>query len=142
MSNDIIINKSRNIKHYLQRITEEYVGHETDFLTNFSRQDSVMLNIQRACEQTIGIANNLVRTKKLGIPQNSGDAFKILATNHIISDDLCTKMCAMIGFRNLIVHQYENVDMQVVVAVLTHELPIFETFLQAIFSFLILHNEL
>lgn len=33
----------------LKRIEEEYVGHEGELTTNFTRQDSIVQNLQRAC---------------------------------------------------------------------------------------------
>ncbi|GKW02668.1 hypothetical protein PEC301877_14830 [Pectobacterium carotovorum subsp. carotovorum] len=58
------------------------------FRQNFTKQDSVILNIQRACEAAIDIANYLIRIKQLGIPQSSRDSFALLAANQIITIDL------------------------------------------------------
>lgn len=70
MKNDIILNKISNIERCLKRIDEEY-DHNADNLQNYTKQDSIILNIQRACEASIDIAMHVVAEKKLGIPQTS-----------------------------------------------------------------------
>lgn len=56
------------------------------------RQDSIILNLQRACEASIYIAMHLVRIHKLGILQESREVFDMLAddwrTRRAIERDL------------------------------------------------------
>ncbi|MDQ7056983.1 MAG: hypothetical protein Q9N62_00355 [Ghiorsea sp.] len=68
---NILINKAAMIERCLKRIEEEYIGHEAELESNFTRQDSIILNLQRVCEA----AMHVVRTHKLGIPQQSRDRF-------------------------------------------------------------------
>ena len=55
---DILLNKMAIIERCLNRIAEEYVGHEEELLTNYSRQDAIILNIQRACQACIDMGNH------------------------------------------------------------------------------------
>ena len=48
--NDIILNKITTIERCLNRIHEVYEGNPEN-LSDFTKQDSIILNIQRACEQ-------------------------------------------------------------------------------------------
>lgn len=57
---------------------------------------------------------HIVSEKKLGIPQNSRDAFEVLEANNIIDNTLSNKLKPMVGFRNIAVHDYQNVNMKVV----------------------------
>ncbi len=43
----VIVNKIANIERCLQRIKEEYVGHEKEIDVNYTKQDAVILNLQR-----------------------------------------------------------------------------------------------
>lgn len=70
MINDVILNKTQTIKRCLQRINEEYQGDEQN-LHNYTKQDSIILNLQRACEASIDLAMHIVAEKNLGIPQSS-----------------------------------------------------------------------
>ena len=60
MGNDVLINKAAIIERCLARVEEEYAGHENELEKNFTRQDSIILNIQRACEATIDAAMHIV----------------------------------------------------------------------------------
>ena len=77
MQNDIILNKAEIIERCILRIYEEYEDNP-DNLQNLTKQDSIILNIQKACEASIDIAMYIVADMKLGIPQTSRDAFDLL----------------------------------------------------------------
>ena len=71
---DVIINKLSTIKRCLGRINDEFTN-ELEFKQNYTKQDSVILNLQRACEARINIANILIKYHKLGIlPKPPQDA--------------------------------------------------------------------
>lgn len=113
MEKDVIINKASIIEKCIKRVNEEYAGNSAN-LENFTKQDSIILNIQRASEACIDMAMYIVAEKSLGIPQNSREAFELLYINDIIDKNLCSKMKSMIGFRNIAVHDYQSVDLDVV----------------------------
>ena len=56
MVDDVLINKAATIERCVQRAREEYFSNPATFATNFSRQDAAILNIQRACEAAIDMA--------------------------------------------------------------------------------------
>ena len=66
---DILINKNQTVKRCLERINEEYQGDPKN-LENYTKQDSITLNIQRLSEAVIDIAMHIVAEKDLGVPQN------------------------------------------------------------------------
>jgi uncharacterized protein YutE (UPF0331/DUF86 family) len=113
MGNDVLYNKIDIIERCIKRINEEYENNPNN-LKNYTKQDSIILNIQRACEASIDLAMHVVSEKKLGIPQNSRDAFEVLNSNNIISNSLTKKLKAMIGFRNIAVHNYQAVNLNVI----------------------------
>ena len=49
MIDDIVLNKTEIIKKCVKRINEEYENNPKN-LENYTKQDSITLNIQRACE--------------------------------------------------------------------------------------------
>ncbi len=74
MLNDIIINKIAIIGRCLKRINEEYEDNPEN-LNNLTKQDSITLNIQRACEACIDLAMHIVAEKRMG---NSSKTVKML----------------------------------------------------------------
>jgi uncharacterized protein YutE (UPF0331/DUF86 family) len=75
--NDVILNKVTIIERCIIRIHEVYAGNPQN-LSDFTKQDSIILNIQRACEASIDIAMHIVSEKKLGVPKSSRYAFKLM----------------------------------------------------------------
>jgi len=130
MGNDVLINKAAIIERCLARVEEEYVGHENELEKNFTRQDSIILNIQRACEATIDVAMHIVRVKKLGVPQESREAFQMLQDARLIDEDLKSRLQAMVGFRNVAVHDYRALNLKIVRHILEHRLNDFREFVK------------
>jgi uncharacterized protein YutE (UPF0331/DUF86 family) len=118
--NDVIVNKVQSIQRCIKRAREEYAAAE-DFSSDYTRQDAAILNITRACEQTIDLANHLVRKRKLGIPTDAGTSFDFLAKADIISKELALSLKKMIGFRNTAVHEYQDIKIPIVVEVINEK---------------------
>ena len=129
---DIVLNKASIIEKCIERIKEEYVGHEDIFEENYTKQDSVVLNLERACQACIDLGMHIARIKNLGVPQSSRDVFVLLQKARIINSDLSKKMQAMVGFRNIAVHDYQNLNLEIVRAVIEKHLKDFQDFKKVI----------
>jgi uncharacterized protein YutE (UPF0331/DUF86 family) len=121
MADDVILSKAASIERCLRRIEEEYAGDQRNLVANQTKQDAIILNLQRACE-------TVVSQRKLGIPQDSRDAFTLLQTAGLIPAELATRMQHMVGFRNVAVHEYARLNLDVVYAIITKQLDDFRTF--------------
>lgn len=127
MSNDVIINKMAVIERCIKRIHEEYANNPEN-LKNYTKQDSIILNIQRACEASIDMAMHIVSDRKLGIPQNSRDAFEVLYSNKLIDETMLKNLKAMVGFRNIAVHDYQTVNLNIVKEIIEKHLKDLKSF--------------
>jgi len=125
---DVLLNKLSTIARCLKRIREVYSEAGDNFVNDYTRQDSVILNLQRGCEASIDIANYLSKKKQLGIPQSSRDSFQLLSSSGIISSAVATNLKKMIGLRNIAVHDYKELNIDIVEAVVNNHLVDFELF--------------
>ena len=132
MVDDVRLNKSAIIERCLRRIDEEYSGRKDELVTNQTRQDAILLNLQRACEAAIDLAMHEVRKRRLGVPQDSRDAFELILKAQIIDADLAKRMKAMVGFRNIAIRQYQDIDLNVVRAILETRLNDFRAFVSVL----------
>jgi uncharacterized protein YutE (UPF0331/DUF86 family) len=107
---EVLLGKAAIIERCLKRIAAEYIGHEAELESNFMRQDALVLNLQRACEATIDAAMHLVRIHRLGIPTESRQAFEMLMKAGRLDAELGRRLIAMVGFRNIAVHAYQDID--------------------------------
>lgn len=46
MANDVLLNKVATIERCLWRVLAKYQGHQSELETNFTRQDSIIFNLQ------------------------------------------------------------------------------------------------
>lgn len=136
MPDDICLNKAAIIRRCLARIHEEY-GNDASRLANFTHQDAIVLNLQRACEAAIDLAMHWVAERKLGVPQTSRDAFTLLETAGAILPALARTLRNMVGFRNIAVHDYRQLQIPILQSILDHHLGDFETFTTAASSSLL-----
>lgn len=131
---DVILNKVAIIERCLRRIKEVY-ANDLSNLQDYTKQDSIVLNIQRACEATIDLAMHLISSRQWGIPQTSREAFEILHANQVIDEKLMKKMQAMVGFRNIAVHEYQTLKIEVLEGIVNHHLVDFNHYTGAIIKF-------
>lgn len=121
--NEILLNKKISIERCIEQIDKYYARSSGQpFETDHLKQDAIGMNLQRACELAIDIANHLIKTRKLGLPQDSRDSFALLHRANLINTDQMKMLQAMVGFRNILVHEYQKLDMQIMVDVIEHRM--------------------
>lgn len=125
MADDVLLNKAAIIERCLERIGDEHVGHETELTTDQTRQDAIVLNLLRACEASIDLAMHVVRKRGLGLPQQSREAFEMLQEAGLISAELSQRMKAMVGFRNVAIHDYQKLSVDILRSILDERLDDF-----------------
>lgn len=134
MADEVVLNKAAVIERCLKRVTEEYENNEAELESNYTRQDAIVLNLLRASEAAIDLAMHATRVGKLGLPQESREAFALLERAGWIEPDLSRRMQAMVGFRNVAVHDYQKLNLAVVRSILENHLNDFRVFSAAIMS--------
>lgn len=130
--NDSILNKLATIDRCLKRIREVYALAKDHFDTDYTSQDSVILNLQRACEACIDAANIINKQQQTGIPQSSRDSFELLKKAGLLSAPLALSLQKMVGLRNVAVHDYQTLNLDIVKHVVEHRLSDFEAFAETV----------
>lgn len=121
--NDIVLNKKESIERCIKQVRFYYcMPSGVPFEEDSMKQDAIAVNLQRAAEQVIDLANHVIKKRKLGLPKESRESFDILATSGVIPRELAGKLKGMVGFRNILVHQYEDLDVKIMVDVIEHRL--------------------
>lgn len=132
MADDVLLNKTATIERCVARAREEYNRDPDTFGRDFTRQDAAILNIQRACEAALDMGQHLIRRDRLGLPQSARDVFTLLASAGRIEPDLADGLRRMVGFRNIAVHDYQNMHLPITIKVITEHLDDFLRFTQAV----------
>jgi uncharacterized protein YutE (UPF0331/DUF86 family) len=125
---DVILGKVAIIERCLARVERYYRGRERDLESDFMLQDAILLNLQRAAEAAIDLAMHVVRSRRLGLPRESREAFALLHQGGLIDADVTRRMQSMVGFRNIAVHDYRKLDLAIVRAIIeerSHDFLVF-----------------
>lgn len=128
---DIILSKTGSIQKCLKRI-KVTTGLNPESLNDIDKQDIFVLNLQRAIEASIDIAAHIAASEGLGLAAAIKDNFRFLNEAGIIDENLLKKMESMVGFRNIAVHDYQSMNLDILKSILTKNLRDVEDFYTAI----------
>lgn len=78
--------------------------------------------LQLAIQAALDAASHVVSDERLGEPRTNRELFTLLARAGVVPADLAGRLAAMAGFRNVLVHGYDDVDLAVVEDVVAHRL--------------------
>ena len=92
----------------------------------------VELTLQLAVQAALDIASHVVSDQRLGEPRANRELFELLARAGWIDEALARVMVQVVGFRNVLVHGYEDVDLAIVEDVLRNHLDDLLAFVSAI----------
>jgi uncharacterized protein YutE (UPF0331/DUF86 family) len=109
---DLILAKASSVKRHIDRVKAKSVADMAIFLQDLDRQESVAFNMHLAIQNCMDIAAHIISEEGLGVPGSAGDMFFLLQENGFISADLADKMVKAVGFRNILVHEYQKIDLQ------------------------------
>jgi len=133
MTNSAVIeNKISAAKKYL-KILERYKKYSRkEIEDNLDVKGAVERYLYLAVQAAIDLAEAAVAYKNFRKPTTMVEVFYILEEEKIISKDLTEKMTKMVGFRNVVAHDYEKINYDIVYDVLQKKLKDIENFLKKI----------
>ncbi len=116
---NVVLNKAAVIERSLRRMRQEYTFNPA--LDNYTHIDAMILNIERACQAAIDLAQHLVAENHLGSPQSSAELFILLKKANMMSEETVRSMIAMTGFRNVAIHEYQELKIDILHAIAEKE---------------------
>lgn len=128
------------IAHIFRRL-DLYTGQLSLLAGEDLSEDLVKLGaakyyLQTAVECCIDVANHIIARQGLRAPESYGDAFTVLAESQVIPEQFAPTLHKMVGMRNRLVHLYWDVDVDIMEAVLEHNLADFKRFQSHILAYL------
>ena len=129
---DLVLAKAGKVDSHLRRIREKKAVTLEEFLGDLDRQESILFNMQMAIQSCIDIAAHVISDEEMGVPGSTNEMFYMLQENSWLPPELTEKMVAAAGFRSLIVHEYDNVDLKRVYDIAQQDISDLEDFLKAI----------
>ena len=131
IENDIVLAKIAIIKKCVATIADIQLADMSPWVV----EDLSVLNLQRAVQASIDLAHVVIAKYGLGLPSDYSQTFTILARQRIIDQDTANILKKMVGFRNISVHEYQEINGMIVQSIIDHHLNDFENYYTQIYSF-------
>lgn len=131
---DLILTKSGSVTNRLKRIKEKREIEKRIFLRDLDRQEIILFNFQMAIQECVDIASHIISEEGWGVPGSTNEMFYLLEENGYLNRDLTEKMVRCVGFRNLLVHEYARIELDLVYEIAQKDIHDLEKFLRAIFA--------
>jgi len=136
MNADIVAEKLESLGRCLERLRSKKPASLEALETDLDLQDIVAINIERAVQLCVDIASVILADKDTPPPQTMSDGFRLLADQGVISQEVARQLVKAVGFRNLAVHAYDQIDWAIVYSLLEEDLKDLRAFGQAIAALL------
>ena len=132
---NVLTEKMAHIRRHIRRIKGRDYGGLNRFIEDLDLQDLAVFNLQMAIQFSIDIATHMIADNDWRLPSGMKDAFNVLFEEKVISETTRDTMKAMTGFRNLVIHDYAQIDFEKVYNILQDHLDDFTVYLKEISEF-------
>ena len=132
----LIGRKLAQLDTYLQQMGDFSTLSLNRYRKDWKTQRIVERTLHILIEVCIDIANHIIADRQMRLPTGYADTFKVLLEEKVIGKKLSETLEKMAKFRNVVVHQYENIDPAIVVSILHRNLGYFEKYKKAIIKYL------
>jgi uncharacterized protein YutE (UPF0331/DUF86 family) len=132
----LVFRKIASLLEYQKQVGEYSAITVEQYRGDWKIQRIIERTLQMMIELCADIANHVISDNGLRTPETYADTFRVLAENSILTRDQLAVMEKMAKFRNIVVHQYETVDAEIVILVLRRHLDDFKQFSDSVVQFI------
>lgn len=136
MDSYVLQTKLESLIRCVNRIKAQNISAVDELENDIDKQDVIILNLQRAVQICVDIGNHILLDFNSPTPSTMAETFRQMAKNNIISDSLSKDLGHAVGFRNIAVHQYEDIDCRIIFSIIKEHLDDFKLFAEAITKFI------
>lgn len=111
LDRDLLAERSMAVERHLRRVAEKLPPDAEGFAPATDASDAVILHLWQATQIVIDLAVAACTRLGLGTPGSYADAFQRLGNGGVISKELASRLSRAAGFRNVVAHAYEQLDM-------------------------------
>ena len=132
---DVIYAKMESLRHCLNRINEKTPDSAFELLEDYDLQDIISVNLERAVQSSVDIAAHIISYSDKPAPDSMGQTFRTLQDLGVVDPKVSEKLVASVGFRNIAVHSYKDIDWDIVYSIITKEIGVFKEFTRQVLEF-------
>jgi uncharacterized protein YutE (UPF0331/DUF86 family) len=108
----VLAERAMAVQRHLQRVADRLPATAVDLRPATDASDAVVLHLWQATQIVIDLAMSACVATKVGTPSSYADAFRRLQTAGLIDARLADRLVRAAGFRNVVAHAYDTLDMK------------------------------
>lgn len=124
------------LAEYISDLKEFHNASFQEYQDNKLIRKSVERTLHTAIEACLDIGHHIIAEEGFRSPEDNKDVFAVLGEEGIVPGELVPQLVKMARFRNLLVHEYAQIDNTIVYGILKRRLSDFDEFAQAIVAYL------
>lgn len=128
----LILRKLSELETYLSQVVEYKDITLEAYQRDWKTQRIVERTLQMMIETCVDIAGHIISDGEYRVPKTYADAFGVLQENELVDKELADRLQSMAKFRNIVVHNYDKVDAEIVIGILRKRLDDFSCYKDAI----------
>lgn len=128
----VIGEKLISLNRCLERIKLHTPTSVETLQNDFDAQDIISLNIQRAVQISVDIAAHILAEQLHEQTPTMAETFLALSRHGLLDSQLASRLAKAVGFRNIAVHEYNTLDMNILYSIITKEIGCFYEFSDAV----------
>ena len=131
--NDIIKKLALLVREHISDIKN--MGADIDysaFQSDTKLRKAIEWSIVSAVEICINIGRHIISEKSYRIPENNREVFEVLQENHGIDDQTLERMKMAVGYRNMAIHRYGDIDSNTTFIIMKQNYEDIECFLETV----------
>jgi uncharacterized protein YutE (UPF0331/DUF86 family) len=129
---DLILRKLSALETYLSQLAPYQDVKLAAYQSDWKTQRIVERTLHLAIEACMDVADHIVADRRLRVPETGAETFEVLGEAEILPIALAEALSRMVGFRNILVHDYARIDPAIVLRVLGTDVQDLERFRSAV----------
>lgn len=111
LDRQVLAERTMAVERHLRRVAERLPASASDLRPSTDASDAVVLHLWQATQMVIDLAMAAAVSLRAGTPAGYADAFRRLQAAGVIGEPLADRLVRAAGFRNIVAHGYETLDM-------------------------------
>ena len=128
MDEALVLAKLESLRRCVERIRAKTPSSVQALAEDYDLQDILCVNLERAVQTCVDIAAHILADGNAPAPDSMAAGFDALRKTGYLPEQLAGHLKKSVGFRNISVHAYQEIDWAVVFSIITTRLSVFSEF--------------
>ncbi len=128
MDETVVLSKLESLRRCVERVREKTPASANELSEDYDLQDIICINLERAVQLCVDVCAHVVTSLDSPAPDSMSAGFGVLEAHGFLPTELAGRLKKAVGFRNISVHRYQEMDWAIVYSIITERLDDFAGF--------------